>query len=634
MKAKLNKLLALLTCFVMLFATINVTTVFADVTTDEWLTEEQITIPSEYDFSFMVIGDTQHVTRFDVNGLPKIYDYVVNNAQKKKVKHVMGLGDITDVDVDWEWDRVTKQIARMDGVVPYSIVRGNHDIYSTKENNKYSMDRVSNFDKIYGTEDSPYAKQYTYCYEYEGEGKETFRARNTVHFFSSSSRDYMVVALDYGPNDDILAWANGIIEAHPYHNVIITTHSYLQADGTTLDKGESVYPTRDFKDSNDGNDLWNELISKHENVVMVLCGHISCEDVLMVPRTGENGNVVSQFLINPQTMDLDSEGGCDGDSTKGMVATFYVDENGEDITVDWYSTIKGKYYRAKNNYSFKVNTIERHLYGNVSFDANGGSGEMQSESVYKPTYDIPECTFEKPAKNKIFKGWALTPTGEVITTQTIDITGDITLYAIWEEIILPTYSVTAVGGSVTPKTKFEEGELVTIKANIPEGKLFKEWYGADGLNFVQGSKWSAEATFEMPNKTVYITAVYESIPIPTYKITASAGANGSISKSGKVSVKQGEDYTFTFTPNEGYKIKDVLVNGTSVGAVESYTFTNVTANGEITVEFEALPPTQETPDLTPEPSVKNGCGNTADVGSTTVLVTISLAILMVLKRLK
>jgi hypothetical protein len=322
----------------------------------------------------------------------------------------MGLGDITDADTDWEWDRATRQIARMDGVVHYSIIRGNHDIYSTRNHpdntsKKDSMNYKSPFDEFYGAEDSPYAKQYTYFYDY-GEGKENFRARNTVHFFSSSSRDYMVVALDYGPNDDILAWANGIIEAHPYHNVIITTHSYLQADGTTLDKGESVYPSRNFADSNDGDKMWEKLISKHENVVMVLCGHMSCEDVLMVKRDGVNGNEVTQFLIDPQTMDLNpntKEG--DPNYSTGMVATFYVDENGEDITVDWYSTSKGKYYRAKNNYSFKVNTIERHLYGTVSYDANGGRGEKESEGVYKPTFAIPtECPFEKPARNKIFKG--------------------------------------------------------------------------------------------------------------------------------------------------------------------------------------------------------------------------------------
>ena len=645
MKNRASKLLSVLICIAMFFATLNVTTVFADVTTNEWLTEDQINIPTDYEFSFMVIGDTQIVTRWDESGLGKIYDYVISNVQKKKVKHVMGLGDITDADKDWEWKRATKQIARMDGVVPYSIIRGNHDIYSTRNHpdntsKKDSMNYESPFDEFYGAEDSPYAKQYTYFYDY-GEGKENFRARNTVHFFSSSSRDYMVVALDYGPNDDILAWANGIIEAHPYHNVIITTHSYLQKDGTTLDAGEPVCPTRDFKDSNNGDNLWNELISKHKNVVMVLCGHMSCEDVLMVKREGENGNEVTQFLIDPQGMDTNPDGSGKGgaDFSKGMVATFYVDENGEDITVDWYSTSKGKYYRAKNNYSFKVNTIERHLYGKVSYNANGGTGEMESVDVYKPTFTIPtECPFEKPAKNKKFKGWAFTPNGNVITTETITLNGNVTLYAIWEEIELPKFRVTVNRGTSNLTAPCEEETLVTITANEPSaGKRFKFWTGADNLTFVEGSKFTATATFKMPANNVTVTATYESIEVakPEFTINASAGENGSISNSGAIKVKEGESYTFTFTANDGYEIKDVLVDGVSVGAVSTYTFTNVTKSATIAVEFKQI-------EVTPPPVVddgndqqsSSGCGNKQDAGSATILVTFSLAVLMALKKIK
>ncbi|MGI6030726.1 MAG: leucine-rich repeat protein [Eubacteriales bacterium] len=72
----------------------------------------------------------------------------------------------------------------------------------------------------------------------------------------------------------------------------------------------------------------------------------------------------------------------------------------------------------------------------------------------------------------------------------------------------------------------------------------------------------------------------------TYTITASAGENGSISPSGKVSVVSGQDSSFVFTPSAGYKVAEVLVDNQSVGAPSSYTFTNVTANHTISVTFE------------------------------------------------
>ena len=71
----------------------------------------------------------------------------------------------------------------------------------------------------------------------------------------------------------------------------------------------------------------------------------------------------------------------------------------------------------------------------------------------------------------------------------------------------------------------------------------------------------------------------------TYIITASACLHGSISPSGNVTVNQGSDKLFTITPNTGYSINDVLVDGSSVGAVSSYTFTNVTENHTISATF-------------------------------------------------
>ena len=73
----------------------------------------------------------------------------------------------------------------------------------------------------------------------------------------------------------------------------------------------------------------------------------------------------------------------------------------------------------------------------------------------------------------------------------------------------------------------------------------------------------------------------------TFTITASAGSGGSISPSGAVSVSNGTSKTFTITPNSGYRVANVLVNGTSVGALTTYTFSNVTANRTIAATFAA-----------------------------------------------
>lgn len=72
---------------------------------------------------------------------------------------------------------------------------------------------------------------------------------------------------------------------------------------------------------------------------------------------------------------------------------------------------------------------------------------------------------------------------------------------------------------------------------------------------------------------------------PTYAIRASAGKGGSISPKGTVRVEKNDSKTYTITADKGYAIADVTVNGKSVGAVDSYTFKNVTSDQTIRATF-------------------------------------------------
>lgn len=104
-----------------------------------------------------------------------------------------------------------------------------------------------------------------------------------------------------------------------------------------------------------------------------------------------------------------------------------------------------------------------------------------------------------------------------------------------------------------------------------------------------------------PFALVWETAA-EQPSVEKHTITASAGHGGKISPDGTVTVDEGENQTFTITANSGYSIADVVVDGKSVGAVESYTFDNVTEDHTINVTFERdyTPPPYD-PDPEPEP---------------------------------
>ncbi|MDR2711552.1 MAG: InlB B-repeat-containing protein, partial [Clostridiales bacterium] len=83
---------------------------------------------------------------------------------------------------------------------------------------------------------------------------------------------------------------------------------------------------------------------------------------------------------------------------------------------------------------------------------------------------------------------------------------------------------------------------------------------------------------------------YIMVPLPTYTIEATAGANGSIAPNGSVVVTEGDDQTFTFTPAAGYEVDTVTVDSVPVLTAPSYTFTSVASNHTINVTFKLIPP--------------------------------------------
>src|SRR5207244_10398601 len=86
-----------------------------------------------------------------------------------------------------------------------------------------------------------------------------------------------------------------------------------------------------------------------------------------------------------------------------------------------------------------------------------------------------------------------------------------------------------------------------------------------------------------------VTADHSSEPtieITTHVITASAGANGSITPAGAVAVNDGDNQSFTITPAAHYHVLDVKVDGVSVGAVASYEFSGAAEGRVVEATFE------------------------------------------------
>ena len=160
---------------------------------------------------------------------------------------------------------------------------------------------------------------------------------------------------------------------------------------------------------------------------------------------------------------------------------------------------------------------------------------------------------------------------------------------------------TTIGGASRPY--FAQFDDLTITASAgPNGSISPSGvvsvnYGADktftiAANdhyhiadvVVDGGSVGTPASYTFTNVTADHT-IDATFAIDTFNITASAGANGSISPSGVVTVDYGSDQTFDITPAAHYHIADVVVDGGSVGTPASYTFTNVTTDHTISASF-------------------------------------------------
>lgn len=154
------------------------------------------------------------------------------------------------------------------------------------------------------------------------------------------------------------------------------------------------------------------------------------------------------------------------------------------------------------------------------------------------------------------------------------------------------YTITATAGengSISPNgsVTVTEGDNQTFTITANNGYRISDV-------LVDGQSVGAVSTYTFENVTGdhTIEATFRrtgggGVVTPTqYTITAEAGDGGSISPDGRVRVDRGDDQTFRITPDDGYEIADVLVDGESVGAVSSYTFENVRANHTIKVIFK------------------------------------------------
>lgn len=205
---------------------------------------------------------------------------------------VSQLGDIVENGSSKkEWQNADRCMRILDGVIPYGIIPGNHDIEKGKN-------KASGFASYNAT--FPVSRFENQIW-YKGNYKEN---QNNYQIVSAMGMNLLFLNLEIEPTNDVLEWANKIASENKDAYIILTTHKYLIDHGTKLDN-KLLFSS----DGNTGEDIWNKLVYKNCNIKIVLNGHYHEDDgENRIETTNSCGSTVHQISQDYQTRDKGGEG--------------------------------------------------------------------------------------------------------------------------------------------------------------------------------------------------------------------------------------------------------------------------------------------------------------------------------------
>lgn len=288
-------------------------------------------------YAIVVLPDTQYYA----SGWPEVFmaqtRWVIDNRAAQQIAFVLHTGDIVDSDVPEQWQVAAQAMHALDGQVPYVITAGNHDYTNL-------ADRM-------GMGNTYFPPAQFAPFPWFGGTFEAGHIENSFSLFDTPGGKWLTIALEFGPRDEVLAWADNVLTIFRDTPAIVITHAYLYRDGTRYDHvgspGQSFNP-HDYvmmgqagTSINDGEEIWTKLIVAHSNVKLVFSGHdvngggLPPGTVAQLASTRPDGSTVYQILANYQTCTAPS---CDAvHGGNGFLRLLRVSPADQTLSVQTYS---------------------------------------------------------------------------------------------------------------------------------------------------------------------------------------------------------------------------------------------------------------------------------------------------------
>ncbi len=246
-----------------------------------------IAAESEQSFTVVLLPDTQNYAEKYPDTYIAQTLWIRKQRREDNIKFAIHLGDIVQNPTQKvEWVNANQAMRILDGVVPYSVVPGNHDMV------------VKNRDSTLYNEFFP-PNRFAGRPWYGGNMGET--NDNNYCFFEAGGLKFMVLSLEFAPRDETLQWAATVTRKHPGHRVIVATHCYMRPNGRDTNCAASYKIA-----GNSGEQMWQKFIRKQPNIFLVVSGHVL--GVGMQTSTNDAGGQVLEMLTDYQGLPNGGDG--------------------------------------------------------------------------------------------------------------------------------------------------------------------------------------------------------------------------------------------------------------------------------------------------------------------------------------
>ncbi len=315
---------------------------------DAVLVDGEAPLPEEGSFCFAVLPDTQHYSEEHPLTFMAQTEWIVKERERRRIAGVFHLGDITNKSTVPEWENAKRAMTVLEKAgLPFCLVPGNHD-YSEGGTTKDRTTKLNDF--------FPVAAMKKLAHWGGNYDKEPNRMENNYQYMAAGGRRFLILGLEFGPRGDVLRWANEVAAAHKDREIILLTHALIYDDDTRYDwkkyGKKQIWNPHDYAvakatgdDVNDGEEIWRKLISKHENFILTLNGHVLHDGLGRVTTTTPAGRAIPQILVNFQ---MRPQGG------DGWLRLLEFKKDGTVQTYDYSPMRKQRNESAQNQFSVQV----------------------------------------------------------------------------------------------------------------------------------------------------------------------------------------------------------------------------------------------------------------------------------------